>query len=362
MLDWFFTIKKRSYDFDLAPQPRINVPDETFERGFNALWTLLESNLMPPVGRLSGPWAQPASKFPAAYLWDSAFISQAWKIRDPGIGFKILKPFIEFQASDGRMPHLVFFGRNTSKLSNPPFLSWAIKHLHDYFPDNEAITYFLLPLQRFMEFRVAHRFNDTLGLYFWPDSYESGIDNTPRFRSRDEKEEYGVKYLGAIDVNTEVCIQHETFLDLLGRTGRNDEGHVIASRLGKLVGAMESKLWDSKAGIFGDRDTVTGELKTIDTIASYFPLAARAISREHKAKLLENIKNVLKYDTLMPLPSVARDSPSFVKDTWRGPVWVNTAYLVIKGAKQCGEGKLAGHLAFKLCKGVFQTWKNEGSF
>ena len=217
MLDWFFNIKKRSYDFDLAPQPRVNVPDETFEHGFAALWTLLESNLMPPVGRLSGPWAQPASKFPAAYLWDSAFISQAWKIRDPGIGFKILKPFVEFQASNGRMPHLVFLGRSTSKLSNPPFLSWAIKHLHDYLPDNEMVTCFLLPLQKFMEFRVANRFNDSHGLYFWPDSYESGIDNTPRFRSRDEKEEYGVKDLGAIDLNAEICIQHETFLDLLSR-------------------------------------------------------------------------------------------------------------------------------------------------
>nr|MDO8116780.1 hypothetical protein [Candidatus Sigynarchaeota archaeon] len=40
MLDWFFNIKKRSYDFDLAPQPRVNVPDETFEHGFAALWTL----------------------------------------------------------------------------------------------------------------------------------------------------------------------------------------------------------------------------------------------------------------------------------------------------------------------------------
>ncbi|MFX1452707.1 MAG: hypothetical protein ACFFCM_17850, partial [Promethearchaeota archaeon] len=50
------------------------------------------------------------------------------------------------------------------------------------------------------------------------------------------------------------------------------------------------------------------------------------------------------------------------KDMWRGPVWVNTAYLVIKGLEKYQRYKLSGEFAFRIIKGVFETWKNEGSF
>nr|MDO8111893.1 hypothetical protein [Candidatus Sigynarchaeota archaeon] len=68
------------------------------------------------------------------------------------------------------------------------------------------------------------------------------------------------------------------------------------------------------------------------------------------------------YNTTIPLPTVARDAPEFMKDTWRGPMWVNTAYLVLEGLKRQGQDRIAGELAFRICKGIFETWRNEGSF
>ncbi|MBD3188788.1 hypothetical protein GF325_18310, partial [Candidatus Bathyarchaeota archaeon] len=129
-----------------------------------------------------------------------------------------------------------------------------------------------------------------------------------------------------------------------------------------LLSLVEGKLWDEKMEIYGDLDLTTTELKTVDTIASYFPLACNGFNKERMARLIERIEDKQKYNSLVPLPTVSLDSPYFLKDMWRGPVWMNTAYLIIHGLQKQGHGRLAGSLAYRLCKGVYDTWKNEGNF
>ena len=365
MLDLLFAFAKWRNPVAIAPPPSLAVPDATMEGGFAALQDMLRSNLMAPVGRMSKPWVRPAPKFPAAYLWDSAFIAFAWKWWDPQVAIDSLQPFVDFQdPATGRMPHLVLLGRFTSKLSNPPFLAWAVDAVHEHLDDGALVDGYLQPLLHFIEFRKRHRFNRDHGLYFWIDSYESGIDNSPRFRSADEKEDYGVKHLGAVDLNAEIVLQHQAVLSLAVKLGKEDEPWVIEAReeRDRLAAAIETKLWDPKEEIFGDLDFHTGKMKTIDTIASYFPLVIDGLGQDKIASLVSRLEDPAKYNTLVPLPSVARDSPGFTKDMWRGPVWLNTAYLVVKGLDQQGYGELAGKLAFKLAKGVYETWKNDGNF
>ena len=43
-------------------------------------------------------------------------------------------------------------------------------------------------------------------------------------------------------------------------------------------------------------------------------------------------------------------------------MWVNTAYLVIKGLEQYNEHQLSSDFALRVVLGVLKTWKSEGSF
>ncbi len=362
MLDALFSMKKRRFDFGIAPKPRVDVPDEAIVEGFDALCNEMAYNLMPPVGGFTTPWVRPAPKFPGAYLWDSSFIAMAWKVWDPSIATRILVPFVDFQASDGRMPHMVFWGKIVSKLSNPPFLEWALDQALAWHPDADIARKFLAPCQRFVAWRDGQRFNEEHGLYFWIDSYESGIDNSPRFRSVDEKEDYGTKHLGAIDLNAEMALEHASILRIMARLGVKDGQEGIEKGLGRVRSSIEARSWDPKDGLFYDMDFRTGRLIPMDTIASYFPLVVDGLDPTKVEKLVARLSDPAKYNTLVPLPTVARDAPEFVKDMWRGPVWVNTAYLVIKGLKKQGRGVLAGKMAYRLCNGVYETWRNEGSF
>nr|MDO8114799.1 hypothetical protein [Candidatus Sigynarchaeota archaeon] len=257
-MEAIFNHKKKKFSFDLAAKPKISVPDETITRGTDALYDALHENLMPPVGGFSNVWARPAPKYPAAYLWDSAFMAMALKTWDPIIAMRIMKPFVEFQAVDGRMPHMVFWGKMVSKLSNPPFLEHALSQIAAYHRDIASITFFLPAFLRFVAWRRQHRFNSEHGLYYWIDSYESGIDNTPRFRSVDEKEDYGVHNLGAIDLNTEIAVQHEAIMHLMEISGLTAEIDDVRQELDRITLAIDQKLWDKKRDLFGDLDLTTG--------------------------------------------------------------------------------------------------------
>ncbi|MHA1368731.1 MAG: MGH1-like glycoside hydrolase domain-containing protein [Promethearchaeota archaeon] len=362
ILDAFFYIKKRNYCFDLSKMPILKVPDATVTEGFQELYHVLSSNLMPPVGKIQDPWARPARKFPAAYLWDSAFISIAWKPWDPRVSFKILKPFVQFQDKDGRMPHFIFIGTKTSPLSNPPFLAWALWEIYQVYPNTQWLEFFVEPLKRFVQFRNAERLDDDSGLYFWITSYESGMDNSPRFTSVDESKRVDIKDLGAIDLNSEIIIQLNSLLKIMNTTNDSSGIDEILKNATDLRRKVLDKLWSNKKSMFGDLKLSTNELICLDTIASYFPLSIPDLPESRAKNMFKRLKDTEKYNSLFPLPTVAKDSPCFIKDMWRGPVWINTTYLVAQGLKINGEERFAAEIEFKTCEGVYKTWKKERSF
>ncbi|MHA1848895.1 MAG: MGH1-like glycoside hydrolase domain-containing protein [Promethearchaeota archaeon] len=346
----------------LPNPPSIQVPDRSFQDGFKNLYKELYSNLMPPLGRHSDVWARPAPKFPAAYLWDSAFISQAWKAWDPSIALRILRPFVDFQAPDGRMPHMIFLGRHVSKLSNPPFLSWAVLSILKWSNDKNLADFFAMPLIEFARWRMENRLDKEHGLYFWIDNYESGIDNTPRFRSTDEKEDYGVHEIGAVDLNSEIALQLNTLEELLNITSGDIKSDFIRREKDRIEAAINKKLWNEDDGYFCDLDLRSGDLIPIDTIASYFPACIKSLPEKRVERLITHLSNPKKYNTRIPFPTVSKDSPFFMKDMWRGPTWVNTTYFLIKSLQFHEKDRFACNAAYRACKGVFDTWRKSGSF
>jgi len=74
------------------------------------------------------------------------------------------------------------------------------------------------------------------------------------------------------------------------------------------------------------------------------------------------VMNPAEFNTPFPLPSVALDDPTFEKDCWRGPVWINTAYMVIVGMELYGFRAEAAELAFGVADGVYRNYKIEGEF
>ncbi|HMF34573.1 MAG TPA: hypothetical protein VKK79_24330, partial [Candidatus Lokiarchaeia archaeon] len=104
------------------------------------------------------------------------------------------------------------------------------------------------------------------------------------------------------------------------------------------------------------------DLLRVTTIASLLPLAIGSLPSEILNSLVAHVVDPREFNTPIPLPTVSRSDPLFLKDTWRGPVWVNTAWMVLFGLGLNGKDDITGDFAYRLVKGVYETRAKCGSF
>ncbi|MHA1734033.1 MAG: MGH1-like glycoside hydrolase domain-containing protein [Promethearchaeota archaeon] len=370
---WLVSVAIHSHCTRVTPlpdPPLLRTGDPVVDDGFSEVYRLLELNLMPPVGKLECRWASPGPKYPGAYLWDSAFISLAWKLWDPTVSNEILRPLLDFQVGNesgeqerGRVPQMVFMGRIASPISNPPLLAWALAEVYPYARDADALGDAFPKLREYQDWLLRCRSRG--GLFSWVHSYESGLDNSPRFTDASEKEKEDIGDLGVVDLASFAVLQARSLGVLADLIGLKDEAHSQRELAAELAQVARERHWDPGAGLFLDVKRSTGERPGINTVASFFPLAAGIPDPRQEGRLVHHLLDPAEYNTRVPFPTVARDDPRFMKDTWRGPVWLNTAYLCLLGLSRCtGEpaGPLLGDMAWRLVEGVYETFRNCGSF
>ena len=126
------------------------------------------------------------------------------------------------------------------------------------------------------------------------------------------------------------------------------------------TGALVERLWDPRRGRFADdvrhavRPTApAGRPRTWDTLA---PLALPDLPDAIAQRLVDEVLRAPGFAAAVPLPAVAVDDPSYTaRETWlgrhrhwRGPSWVNSAWLVSLGLRRLGLDAEAAALARRL--------------
>ncbi|MEK7357094.1 MAG: trehalase family glycosidase, partial [Bdellovibrionota bacterium] len=339
--------------------------------GFDAVNEQLDKNLRRPSAKNPHYHAQPSPKYQGVYLWDSAFIALIWSHRDSNVAKDIIRSVIHNQKSDGRIPHVVdIFG--TSALTQPPVLSWAASRLANSSSDAAFAKEIFPKLKRYNEWLFANRRLKT-GLFFWQHPYESGIDNAPRFGARDESKYVDTRVIEAVDLSSYVVMDCEALASiaaiLVAATppGVTRDAYALdEARFRSVANALSAlvreRLWDETSGYFYDRRLVDGKFIAIPTIASFFPLTAGIADSSQADRLIAHLIDPKEFNTPLPFPTVARSSAYFEKDMWRGPVWINTAYLTIQGMKRYGHEAQAREMGSRLVDGVYSAWHYEHKF
>lgn len=350
-----FFHKKRKL-FKLVPTaPALKSSNDLISKGFESVYNVLQKNLV-SIGQ-DFRYAIPAPRFfGGCYLWDSAFISQIWKFSSPKISEEILLPLFKYQAENGRISHIIsIFGPD--ELTQPPVLAWAINNLQEI----SNLEYFYEGLKKYNRFLYQNHRHPS-GLFYWHHAYESGIDNSPRFSDVQEKEVIDTKRLAAVDLNSFIALQNKSLAQIALRLNKLNESKQFEEKYKEIKSLINSKLWDQNSGYYYDLDFEKNEFVKIRTIASFFPLFAEIPDPERVKILLNHLRDENEFNTVIPLPSVARDDPNFMKDMWRGPVWINTAYIIIKGLEIYSYHKEATDFAYKIIMGVFKLLEKRGYF
>jgi len=342
------------------PALHLSGPADTataWEQGFAAVNAALLLNLQVPDVLSRIRYAHPAPAFRGVYLWDSAFTAQVWKGWDIGVANDVLDAVVELR--DGaRLQHVVA-DFVESKYTQPPLIAWSAAACYSASQsvDTKRLYRLYRELCEYHEWLWRER-QVSEGLFAWDHPYESGIDNSPRFSSRDESEFSDTRQMASPDFAAYIVLQLEALQSMAERLGHDEDVKRHRSRTAIVRDAANEHLWSEEHGLYFDLNVNSGQYVLSTTIASLLPLWAGIPDANRAGRLLEWIMNPAAFNTLIPLPTVARNAPEFSKDMWRGPVWINTAYGVIQGLQRYGYLEEAATLAFRLCDGVYRTFDN----
>ncbi len=332
--------------------------------GYEAMFEKLCMNLKTPNRFFRGYRSHPSPKYKAAYLWDTAFIAQVWLQWDPKIAQELMKYILRFQEKSGMIHHAVLeviVKPYPYSNSQPPLLAWTSWKTFEKSGDIRFLKEVYPGLKRYHEWlRMNRRHPD--GLYFWIHPYESGIDNSPRFSNRSESRKDDTTKIASVDISSYMAMSMEALGKMAHTLDLPNDEKEFSSEYAHLKTVMNLKLWDDLEGTYSDFDYRTNAFIKVKTVSDFTPMIAGIADAYQAAKLRDHAMDINLYNTLIPFPSVARSESVFVKDMWRGPVWINMAYLGILGLDRYGYHKEAAMLAKKTAGGIFETWKKTGNF
>ena len=329
---------------------------DVWENAFQDVYRVLLANLQVPDLISRRRYARPSPAFQGVYLWDSAFIAQVWKPWDIGVAIDTCLAPIDLADADGRIPHVTTHFIE-SAFTQPPLLAWSLWNLFDWSGGDDARAALREAFPRLVQYNdwlCRHRQNER-GLFFWAHPYESGVENAPRFSSRDERVLSDTTRLSAPDFSSYVILQCESLAAIALELGDQKQADRMRERAGLVRNALDVFLWDEEEGVYFDRDTASGQFVRSITIASLMPLWAGVPDADRAARILDRVVDTEAFGTRLPLPSVSRSDPEFAKDMWRGSTWLNTAYAVLLGLERYGFREAAAEVAYRLVDGVYRT-------
>jgi hypothetical protein len=317
-------------------------------------------------------------RYPWQWYWDSCFAAIVWRRFDPERSRAELESLLAAQRPDGFIGHTIFWDRPVSwtrlpfynvtsrrafqtETIQPPLLPWAWRTAVGDPTGEER-------LQAHLGWMEASRDLDGDGLLWIVQPDESGLDASPKFDpvwGRRANSRIGFPLLVARNRRLRFDARKirdrggpvlcETLVNTMWSLSRQAVGCPSSTA------ALVDRLWDEGRGFFLDEVQPGGARPAVLTWAALAPLALPDLPETIGRRLVEeHLLDPGEFLTPVAPPSVAASEPSYapgggrgpVRRYWRGPTWVNSAWLVWLGLRRLGYEEAARRLAAGLIGAV----------
>ena len=321
-------------------------------------------------------------RYPWQWYWDSCFAAIARRRFDPPRARAELESLLSVQRPDGFLGHTIFWRRPVSwerlpfynvssrralqtESIQPPLLAWAWR-----IAVGDPAAEPRIGAQA--DWLAANRGLEGDGLLWIVQPDESGLDASPKFEPV-----WGWRSNGRLGFPLLVARNRRLGYDVrrirdaghpvLCETVVNTFWSLSLQALGRpsATPALVERLWDERRGLFVD-EAQPGAIRPAPvTWASLAPLALPDLPEQIGRRLVEeHLLDPAEFLTPVAPPSVAISEPSFeagdgrgpIRRYWRGPTWVNSAWLVWLGLRRLGYQQEAQRLA----DGLIATVAREG--
>jgi hypothetical protein len=317
-------------------------------------------------------------RYPWQWYWDSCFAAIVRRRLDPAKARAELESLLAVQRPDGFVGHTIFwrqpvswarlaFYNVTSRRAlqtesiQPPLLAWAWK-----IAVGDPALEPRIGAQA--DWLAANRDLEGDGLLWIVQPDESGLDASPKFEPL-----WGRRSVGRLGFPLLVARNRHHGWDarrilqrggpVLCETVVNTLWSLSLQALGRpsATPALVERLWDERRGLFLD-EALPGRIRPgVVTWSSLAPLALPDLPEAIGRRLVEeHLLSPSEFLTAVAPPSVAASEPSYEPDGgrgpirryWRGPTWVNSAWMVWLGMRRLGYETEAKRLADGLIAAV----------
>lgn len=337
--------------------------------------------------RIEFAYTRPSpTHYPWQWYWDSCFAAIAWRRFDAWRARRELETLLAAQRDDGFIGHTIFWSGPPKDLRRftynvtardalmtasiqPPALAWAWRiAVGD--PSLEP------RIARQHEWLAAERDLDGDGLIWILQPDESGLDSSPQFDPiwgrcahgrpgfvwmvhRNRRLGYDLRRVRA--AGGPVCC--EVMTNVLYGLSR------LSLNLPSLTPAIVERLYDERTGLFWPLARPEPRRRPATTWAALSPLALPDLPEEIGRRLVEeHLLDPACFWPAVPPPSVSIGDPAFSLDDtllpgirryWRGPTWINSAWLLWLGLVRLGYHEPALELARRVSGAVTASGLHE---
>ncbi len=344
--------------------------------------------------------------YPFQWFWDSCFHAIVWSRIDAERAADELRGLLTAQEPDGLIPHVVFWkgdlvsrlqwhhlesrtsGRipfhrtpHTTAQMQPPVIAQAVERVVDAGADGflaEAIPH----VERYYRYLAALRDPDGDGLISIVSQFESGLDFSPAY-----DESIGARSAGPAELFARTRLpqlrnklanydleaifrryrhhQEDVLVNavygqglralarLAGRAGHEAVARWATRTADEVTKALVERAWDERLGLFFNLAGPDERRTPVKTIHGLMPLILPDLPAAIVDRLAAHLDDPQTFGAPFPVPSVALDEPTFIRDhrlggfrfIWRGPLSLNTNWFLVHGLRGHGLDDVAGRIA-----------------
>lgn len=324
--------------------------------------------------------------------WDSCFHAIAWSHIDVGRAEAELRTVLRSAGpsrEDGFLPHTTFWGWPPLWRRAPLYATRSLlgsTHTETIDPPLLAVAWeriggpadALPAIGRHLDWLAAHRDPDGDGLLtiLLPD--ESGLDDSPAYdpvfgRYAHHRMGYVLlveharghgfdarRIVDHSDVHVEDVLVNVAYALSLHAMARMTGDASWGARATRVEDALLERCWDPRAGLFWHLAGRAEKPVRVSTWASLAPLALPGVPEEVKRRLVEeHLLHPRRYAARVGIPSVAMEEPSYNPRfdrwrCWRGPSWVNTAWMLVPAMRALGYEDDADRIVASLVEAALR--------
>ena len=335
------------------------------------------------------------------WYWDSCFHAIAWRHLDPARARAELRTLVRAGRLDGFIPHTAFwdrpaywrrapfygthtvFGCSATATIQTPLLALAWELVARASPGEPGFAAEALPqLRLHYDWLAAERDSDGDGLITIITPDESGLDDSPKYDAllgwmrhdrpgyfwlieRYRRLSYDAKLIAErYDEHVEDVLVNVFYALALRALGRlcaqagDAAADIYRARAEQTEAALLDRCLDDRTGLFFDLAGRREEPLPVSTWSSLAPLALPDLPEDVRRRLVEDhLLHPRRYRAPVGIPSVSIEEPSFNPNfqawrCWRGPSWMNTAWLLVPPLRELGYREHADAVIAGLVEAV----------